>query len=117
MESASPNKNLRSVLETWVSDPSKAMGTVLVALATVLIIVMGIGFAGQWRAEDNAEDFVGDNDGTLENGATFAFGKVSKAFSLDGVDDYVSFTLTDGPTGDAAHTCVSSAHLGQLMGN
>ncbi|MCX8027257.1 MAG: DUF1566 domain-containing protein, partial [Thermodesulfovibrionales bacterium] len=42
-----------------------------------------------WRAEDNASDSVGTNHGTLINGATYATGKVGKAFSLDGVDDYV----------------------------
>src|SRR2546425_1221831 len=42
-----------------------------------------------WRAEGDANDNVGNNDGTLVNGATFAAGEVGQAFSLDGVDDYV----------------------------
>jgi hypothetical protein len=41
-------------------------------------------------AEDgNAVDIVSRNHGTLENGATFAPGKVGTAFSFDGVDDYI----------------------------
>jgi len=36
-----------------------------------------------WRAENNALDSVGGNDGTLQNGATFAAGQVNQAFSLD----------------------------------
>jgi hypothetical protein len=42
-----------------------------------------------WNAEDNAQDIVGGNNGTLMNGATFAPGMVGQAFSFDGVDDYV----------------------------
>ncbi len=43
-----------------------------------------------WRGENDANDFAGDNHGTLINGATFSPGKVGQAFSFDGVDDYVS---------------------------
>lgn len=42
-----------------------------------------------WRAEDNADDATGANNGTLMNGAAFATGKVGRAFSFDGVDDYL----------------------------
>ena len=42
------------------------------------------GLVSLWRAEGNAEDIVGGNDGTLENGATFAAGKVGQAFSFNG---------------------------------
>jgi hypothetical protein len=38
-----------------------------------------------YRAEGTASDRVGGNHGTLENGATFAPGRVGEAFSLDGV--------------------------------
>lgn len=43
-----------------------------------------------YPGDGNAFDIQGANDGTLQNGATFAAGKVDQAFSLDGVDDYVS---------------------------
>src|SRR4051794_30047983 len=42
-----------------------------------------------YRAEGDAADFWGDNDGTLENGATFTAGKVGQALLFDGVDDLV----------------------------
>jgi hypothetical protein len=43
-----------------------------------------------WRAEDDANDFVGGHNGSAQNGATFASGKVGQAFSLDGTNDYIS---------------------------
>ena len=42
-----------------------------------------------WPGDGSAEDIEDDNDGTLQNGTTFASGKVGQAFSFDGVDDYV----------------------------
>ena len=42
-----------------------------------------------WTGDDNSFDTVGGNHGTLHNGATYGAGKVIRAFSLDGVDDYV----------------------------
>ena len=41
------------------------------------------------RAENDANDSVGSNNGTLQNGAAFAAGKVGQAFNLDGTNDYV----------------------------
>ncbi|NJD55299.1 MAG: DUF11 domain-containing protein, partial [Nitrospirae bacterium] len=43
-----------------------------------------------WKGEEDANDSVGTNNGTLMNGATFVAGKVDQAFSFDGVDDYIS---------------------------
>lgn len=48
------------------------------------------GLVSWWPAEGNAFDIQDANHGTLQNGATFGDGKVGEAFSLDGVDDYVS---------------------------
>jgi|GEM_PF-1715099 len=59
-----------------------------------------------WKAENNGNDSIGTNHGTLMNGATFATGKVGQAFSFDGVNDYVeiahssSFDITTGHTVD-----------------
>jgi hypothetical protein len=53
------------------------------------------GIAAWWRAENNAQDSIGPNNGALHNGATFAAGKVGQAFSFDGVDDY--FDVPDAP--------------------
>lgn len=42
-----------------------------------------------WKAENDPNDSIGTNHGTLLGGATFAQGKVGQAFSLDGTDDSV----------------------------
>ena len=47
------------------------------------------GLVSWWPGDGNTVDIVGPNDGSLLNGATFAPGKVSKAFSFDGVGDVV----------------------------
>ncbi|MCX8027655.1 MAG: SBBP repeat-containing protein, partial [Thermodesulfovibrionales bacterium] len=47
------------------------------------------GMISWWKAEDNANDSVGTNHGTLQNGATYATGKVGKAFSFNGINQYV----------------------------
>lgn len=43
-----------------------------------------------YTADGNAKDFIGDNDGVLQNGATFATGEVGMAFSLNGTNQFVS---------------------------
>ena len=47
------------------------------------------GLVGWWKAEGNANDATGSNNGVLRNGAAFAAGQVGQAFSLDGSNDYV----------------------------
>src|SRR5258707_1231013 len=47
------------------------------------------GRVAYWPAENNANDIVGGNNGTLQSGATFAAGFSGQAFSFDGVDDYI----------------------------
>lgn len=42
-----------------------------------------------WRAEGDANDTMGTNNGTLHNGTTFTTGKVGQGFSFDGIDDYI----------------------------
>src|SRR5205085_4415032 len=48
------------------------------------------GAVGWWKAEGNANDVLGANNGVLQNGTTFSTGLVGQAFSFDGVNDYVS---------------------------
>ncbi|GEM_PF-2914408 len=48
------------------------------------------GLVSWWPGEDNANDIQSNNHGTLQNGATFAAGKVGQAFSFDGMDDATS---------------------------
>jgi VCBS repeat-containing protein len=44
-----------------------------------------------WRAEGNAQDFLGSNNGSLVNGATFTTtGQVGQAFSFNGASQYVT---------------------------
>jgi Concanavalin A-like lectin/glucanases superfamily len=47
------------------------------------------GLVSRWPGEGNANDIQNGNNGTLQNGATFAAGIVGQAFSFDGVDDFV----------------------------
>lgn len=56
------------------------------------------GMVGWWPGDGNANDIQGPNNGTLQNGATFAAGQVGQAFSLDGTDDYVSTNLDAQPS-------------------
>lgn len=54
------------------------------------------GIVGWWRAENNALDSAGTNQGALINGATFAAGKVGQAFALDGNNQSVD--IADAPS-------------------
>jgi len=47
------------------------------------------GLVGWWPGDENAKDIVGSNDGALKNGATFADGKVGRAFGFNGVNTSV----------------------------
>ncbi|MCX6928589.1 MAG: LamG domain-containing protein, partial [Verrucomicrobia bacterium] len=49
-----------------------------------------------WRAETNALDAVGGNNGTPQNGAGFAPGEVGQAFSFNGTNSYVE--VPDSPS-------------------
>ncbi len=49
------------------------------------------GMVAEWPAEGSAIDVTGNgHNGVLQNGATFAAGKIGSAFSLDGVNDDIS---------------------------
>lgn len=43
-----------------------------------------------WKAEDNGEDSIGTNNGTLINGVTFATGISGKSFGFNGLNQYIS---------------------------
>jgi hypothetical protein len=57
-----------------------------------------------WKAEGNANDSAGTNNGTLQSGATFAPGKFGQAFSFDGVNAYVQAGTTGLPTSNGDRT-------------
>ena len=48
------------------------------------------GAVSHWRADGDAHDWAGANDGTLNGDATFATGKYGQAFAFDGSGDYVN---------------------------
>ncbi len=52
-----------------------------------------------WRAEGNANDSSGTNNGTMQGTASFVAGEVGQAFSFDGSSGYVS--VPDAPTLDS----------------
>jgi hypothetical protein len=56
-----------------------------------------------WTANNTAADLVGNNNGTLNNGATFATGEVGQAFSFNTTDS-VSANTTALPTGNSDRT-------------
>ena len=47
------------------------------------------GLVSWWPGNDNPNDIVGGNNGTLENGAGYALGEVGDAFSLNGNNQFV----------------------------
>lgn len=47
------------------------------------------GLVSWWPGEGNANDIIDGNNGTLQQDATFAAGRVGQAFSFDGLNDYV----------------------------
>jgi hypothetical protein len=57
-----------------------------------------------WRAEGDATDFFGGNDGLLQGGATFAPGILGQAFRFDGQDDFVQASTAGFPTGSGDRT-------------
>lgn len=76
----------RGVLERWLKALALLVGLLLLPM-TVQAVPSGI--VGWWKAEGNANDSAGNNNGTLVGGATFAPGKVGQAFSLNGSGEYV----------------------------
>jgi hypothetical protein len=47
------------------------------------------GLVSWWKGDDDATDHMGNNNGTLENGASFALGDVNDAFSFNGNNQFV----------------------------
>src|SRR6185503_10360482 len=88
------------------------------------------GIASLWKAETNAVDSIGTNNGTLTGGATFAAGKSGQAFQLNGSTAYI--TVPDSPSlrpasltleawvmfySASGFQAVFSKPLGSLIGN
>jgi len=58
------------------------------------------GLIHYWPGNGNANDLVGNANGTLVNGASFTTGEVGQAFLFNGVDGYVSLPGTFGGTSE-----------------
>ncbi len=54
------------------------------------------GLVSWWRAEGDASDSFGSNDGTIVGGLTFVSGEVGQAFNLDGNSAYIQ--VPDSPS-------------------
>ncbi len=54
------------------------------------------GLVSYWPADDHINDVVGPNNGTFQNGAAYAPGIIGRAFSLNGVSQYI--VAADSPS-------------------
>ncbi len=63
------------------------------------------GLVDWWRAEGDASDSVGTNNGTLNGSAGFAAGEVGQAFSFNGINSYVS--IPDSPSLDSLSNAIT----------
>lgn len=63
----------------------------------------------RWSAEGNAADAIGNNHGTLQDGAACAPGKVGQAFSLDGATQFVD--VPDSPNLNPTHAISVTAWI------
>lgn len=59
------------------------------------------GLVSWWRADGNADDAVGTNNGILEGGVSYATGEVGEAFVFDGTSGYITIPSSANlaPTG------------------
>ena len=89
--------SIRISLEPSITLGDHAFTTVFGALGVDPRVQPPPGMVSWWPGDGNANDIVGDNDGTLMGGATFAPGMVGQAFSFDGVDDYVNTGVNNLP--------------------
>jgi len=95
------NKRFFFQLYIWRCDMKK----VIIILAALLCVsnlnaqtecvTPPSGLISWWPGNGNANDSVGSNPGTLQNGATFAPSLVGQAFSFDGEDDYIRVADSD----------------------
>gem|GEM_PF-2585050 len=74
------------------------------------------GMISWWSADNHTLDIADGNNGTLQNGATFAQGKVNEAFSFDGIDDYFVVNDNSNLDGLTAFTIDAWIKLGSVNG-
>jgi hypothetical protein len=83
-------------LTVQATDATGAFGEQFCTLKIFESVVAPTGLVSWWKAEGNAQDIAGTNQGILRNGADFAPGKVGQAFSLNGTTAYIE--IPDNPT-------------------
>ncbi|MGQ0795145.1 MAG: LamG domain-containing protein [Nitrosopumilaceae archaeon] len=71
-----------NLFDKWVADPYSAS-------SACSCLSPPSGIVSWWPGDNNANDVVGTNHGTLQNGATYGAGAVSQAFNFDGINDGV----------------------------
>ena len=82
---------------------SNTVGTLLSSNATLTVnppapcVPPPAGLVSWWRAEGDAPDFAGSNNGQLLSGVTFAPDRVGQAFSFDGSSGYISHPRVSQP--------------------
>ena len=64
-----------------------------------------VGLVAWWRAEGDATDSIGTNNGALQGGADFAGGEVGTAFAFDGASGFV--TIPDSPSLDTFSNAIT----------
>lgn len=75
--------------QTWSSNAGSDISFQTNVAPPPTCVTPPTGLISWWAGDGNANDIHGDNDGTLENGATFTPGLVGQAFNLDGYDDLI----------------------------
>ena len=102
------------------SSGSVTSNPAVLTVTTPVIAWAPSGLVGWWRAEWDANDALGTNNGTLVGGVTFAPGKVGQAFNIDGTSGYISvppspsLSLGSSGTGFTLACWIKPAALGWL---
>ena len=82
--------SLTALLVVGAALPASAQDDCRLSLRPCTCATPAPGMVAWWTGDDTAEDLMGGNHGTLQNGAGFtADGEVGTAFAFDGVDDFV----------------------------
>ena len=88
-----------SVLVTNTAGTVLSSNAVLTVLTSPPCAPEPGGLVDWWRAQGNALDFIGANQGTLVGGVTYTQGEVGQAFVFDGNGSYIDFGTNVGNFG------------------
>ena len=82
--------SLTALLIAGAVMPARAQDDCRLSLRPCTCATPAPGMVAWWTGDNTAEDVMGGNHGTLQNGAGFtADGEVGPAFAFDGIDDFV----------------------------